>query len=267
MPLRQAVLLGLLHGPAELAPVSSSGHTILLAWSRRWSHDALDPAARKRFEVALHAGTTAALLLTERRELAAAVRHPGSRGPAPMVVVVVACVPPAVVGALLREPIERRLGTPAGIAAALAGGSVAMAIAERRGARSRARGDAGVLDALALGAAQTVALMPGVSRSGATRTVARWRGFAPAEAGALSAAVGLPVTVGALALKGTQALRGEDPDWAALGTGALASFASALAAGAVMARVGGRRSLLPYAGYRAVLAAAVVRRLRQNAPR
>jgi len=67
---RQALALGLVHGPAELVPVSSSGHTTLLAWQRHWNFAALDPAARKRFEVALHAGTTAALLLAGRRELA-----------------------------------------------------------------------------------------------------------------------------------------------------------------------------------------------------
>ena len=72
---RQALALGLVHGPAELVPVSSSGHTTLLAWQRHWNFAALDPAARKRFEVALHAGTTAALLLAGRRELAATLRR------------------------------------------------------------------------------------------------------------------------------------------------------------------------------------------------
>ena len=179
-----------------------------------------------------------------------------------------ASIPPALAGALLQNPIERRLGTPATIAAALAGGSIAMVIAERHGGGGRRNGaDAGVLDALALGGAQAVALIPGVSRSGATRSVARWRGFAPADAAALSGAVGLPVTLGALALKGVQARHSERREWATLGAGALASFTSTLAGEAAMRRIGREGSLLPYAAYRLALAAAVIRRLRQNGGR
>lgn len=264
---RQALALGLVHGPAELVPVSSSGHTTLLAWQRHWNFAALDPAARKRFEVALHAGTTAALLLAGRRELAATLRR-RTPGASPVAVVALACVPAALAGALLQGPIERRLGTPGSIAAALAGGGVAMAAADRRGARGRVRADAGLADAAALGAAQAIALVPGVSRSGATRATARWRGFSPVEADALSAAVGLPVTLGALALKGHEAARhGDRSEWGALGVGALGAFASTLAATRAMARLGRGRSLAPYAAYRVVLATAVVRRLRQNGGR
>jgi undecaprenyl-diphosphatase len=252
--LRQAVALGLLHGPAELMPVSSSGHTVLLAWQRRWSYERLDGATRKRFEVALHAGTTAALLIAGRRELRAS----------PIAVVVIACVPPAIAGKLLQGPIERRLGTPPTIAAGLVGGSLAMAIAERTGGRGRAREDAGIADAVALGAAQAVALIPGVSRSGATRAAARWRGFDPVEADALASAVGLPITLGALALKGSEGLRGDRSEWGPLGAGALAAFSSTLISASAIRRVGPGRSLLPYAAYRVALAAAVVRRLRQN---
>jgi len=270
--LRQAVALGLLHGPTELVPISSSGHTTLLAWQRGWDYNALEPATRKRFEVALHAGTTAALLFAGRRDIAASLRRGGPRA-SPAGVVVLACVPPALAGHLLQRPIERRLGTPATIAAGLAGGAVAMAAAERRGQSrrdrsTRGRSDASLADGVALGAAQALALVPGVSRSGATRATARWRGFTPAEADALSAAVGLPITLGALALKGREAaLRSDRSEWAALGAGALGAFSSTLVAGAALRRVGRGRSLTPYAAYRIALAGAVVRRLRQNGTR
>lgn len=250
-------------------PISSSGHTTLLAWHRHWSYGALDPAARKRFEVALHAGTTAALLFAGRRELAASLRASPTgaspTGASPTAVVVLACVPAALAGKLLQGPIERRLGTPGTIAAALAAGGVAMAAADRHGERRRARADAGAVDGMALGAAQAIALIPGVSRSGATRAAARWRGFSPVEADALSTAVGLPITLGALALKGREAaLRSDRSEWGALGVGALAAFSSTLAGAGALARVGRERSLLPYAAYRVAVAAAVVRRLRQN---
>ena len=257
-------MLGLLHGPTELVPVSSSGHTTLLAWQRGWDYATLEPATRKRFEVALHAGTTAALLLAGRREIAASLRR-GSPLASPAGVVVLACVPPALAGRLLQRPIERRLGTPATIAAGLAGGAIAMAAAERHGRGDRGRSGASLADGAALGAAQALALVPGVSRSGATRAAARWRGFTPAEADALSAVVGLPITLGALALKGREAaLRSDRSEWAALGAGALGAFSSSLLAGAALRRVGRGRSLTPYAAYRIALAAAVVRRLRQN---
>jgi len=88
------------------------------------------------------------------------------------------------------------------------------------------------------------------------------------ESDALAAATGLPITLGALALKGREAaLRADRSEWAALGAGAFAAFSSTLASSRLIARVGRERSLLPYAGYRVVVAAAVIRRLRQNAKR
>jgi undecaprenyl-diphosphatase len=242
----------LLHGPTELAPVSSSGHTTLLAWRRGWRYGELDADARKRFEVALHAGSAAASLWLARHELAST--PPG--------VIAIACLPPALAGLAFQGPIERRLGTPASIALGLAAGGAAMAFADRRGPRGRSRSQAGLRDAIALALAQTLALAPGVSRSGATRAAARWRGFAPAEARALSDAVGLPITLGALALKGRESLHSDRGEWPAQGAGAAAAFGSALASSALLR--GSGSSLLPYSAYRAALASAVIRRLRQN---
>ena len=71
---RDAVALGLLHGPAELLPISSSAHVALVPWLLGWPYDDLDADQRKAFEVALHAGTVAALLLGLRAEVAAELR-------------------------------------------------------------------------------------------------------------------------------------------------------------------------------------------------
>ena len=71
LPIAQAVALGLLHGPAELLPISSSGHVTLVPWLLGWRYPRLDPELRKSFEVALHAGTAAALLVGLRGEVAA----------------------------------------------------------------------------------------------------------------------------------------------------------------------------------------------------
>src|SRR5438045_7490301 len=69
LELRHALALGVLHGPAELLPISSSGHTELVPWLLGWPYAELDGELRKAFEVALHAGTAAALLLALRAEV------------------------------------------------------------------------------------------------------------------------------------------------------------------------------------------------------
>src|SRR5450432_4573999 len=71
----QAIALGALHGPAELLPISSSGHVALIPWLLGWDYDRLDGELRKSFEVALHAGTAAALLITQRIEVRDAARR------------------------------------------------------------------------------------------------------------------------------------------------------------------------------------------------
>ena len=106
--------------------------------------------------------------------------------------------------------------------------------------------------------------MPGVSRNGATLTAARARGFHRADANALSRHVALPVIVGATALKGTRLARRGLPRGTAraFAAGAGASFASTLVSVRLIRAVERDRSLLPYAVYRAGLAALVARRVR-----
>jgi undecaprenyl-diphosphatase len=263
LPLGEAVALGVLHGPAELLPVSSSGHMTLVPWLAGWRYPDLEPELRKAFEVALHAGTAAALLLALRAEVGEATRGFDRRR---AVLVAGSFVPPAVVGYALERPIERRLGTPGTIAAGLLVGSAAMALADARGPGGRARDEAGWRDALALGLAQAAALVPGVSRNGATLAAARARGFDREDANALSRHVALPIIVGATVLKGTRlARRGLPPGTArAFAAGTAASFASTLGSTWLIRQVERDRSLAPYAAYRAALAAVVLRRLWQD---
>ncbi|MDQ3849778.1 MAG: undecaprenyl-diphosphate phosphatase, partial [Actinomycetota bacterium] len=125
--LRDAVALGILHGPAELLPVSSSGHVTLVPWLLDWPYGRLDGELRKSFEVAVHAGTAAALLVGLRAEVGEAARGLDRRRVA---LIVLSFLPPAVVGYVLERPIERRLGTPPTIAAGLVIGSLAMIAAD-----------------------------------------------------------------------------------------------------------------------------------------
>jgi undecaprenyl-diphosphatase len=266
LPLAHALALGALHGPTELLPVSSSAHTTLVPWLLSWPYPDLDPELRKAFEVALHAGTAAALLIGLRDEVATAARGFDSRR---VVLVVGSFVPPAIVGYTLERPIERRLGTPATIAIGLLIGSAAMTIADARSPQRRGRDDAGLVDALALGVAQACALMPGVSRNGATLTAARLRGFRRRDASTLSRHVALPIIVGATGLKGVRLARRGVPRSVAgaFAAGIGASFASTLASIRVIRAVERNRPFTIYAAYRATLAAVVLRRAWQNRKR
>src|SRR3954447_9070476 len=127
LALGEAVALGALHGPAELLPVSSSGHVTLVPWLAGWRYPGLEPELRKAFEVALHAGTAAALLVALRAEVGQATRGFDRRR---AVLVVGSFLPPAGVGYGLERPIGRRLGPPGTIVAGLLAGAAAMALAD-----------------------------------------------------------------------------------------------------------------------------------------
>ena len=259
----QAIALGALHGPAELLPISSSGHVALIPWLLHWDYDQLDDELRKSFEVVVHAGTAAALLITLRDEVDEAVRALNARR---LALIALSFAPPAVVGYTLERPIEGRFGTPPTIAAALVIGAIAMAWSDRA-AQERTHTEAGACDALWLGVAQACALVPGISRNGATLAAARARRFTRADANRLSRHAALPVIAGATALKGWRLKRRGLPPGTGVpfAAGALAAFASTLGSTWLIRQVERDRSLLPYAAYRVALAGLVARRLRREA--
>jgi undecaprenyl-diphosphatase len=257
----RAAALGAIQGPTELLPVSSSAHLSLIPWFMGWDLDRLDPEARKSFEVALHAGTALALLIGQRRLIADELAAFDLRRAA---VVALSFLPPAAAGYGLERQIEGRLGGPRSIAAGLAAGAVAMVAADRCPQR-RGPGDAGPVDGLALGIAQATALIPGVSRNGATLTAARARLFTREHANLLSRTVALPVIVGATALKSVRLRRrGMSSELGrAMAAGVAASFASTLASQRLISLVERDRALWPYGAYRIALAAAVAVRMRR----
>lgn len=254
----QALALGALQGPSELLPVSSSAHTSAAAWLLDWRYDELEPELRKAFEVALHAGTALALLTSLRGPIP-------NRGSA--LLVGLASAPPSIVGYVLEEEIEGRLGRPATIVAGLLAGSVAMTLADRC-PQERRRRDARPSDGLFLGLAQACALVPGISRAGATRSAARWLGFYRADARLLSDEVGLPVLTGAGLLKAVRLCRrGLEPQLVpAFVLGATASYGSTLVCVRLSEYRGVPVRLLPYAVYRAALAGLLLMRLRRACP-
>jgi undecaprenyl-diphosphatase len=266
LKLRHALALGLAQGPTELLPVSSSGHTTLIPFLAGWPYDELDDELRKSFELALHAGAGLALAIDMRGELIDASRQLTARR---VMVAALSVAPPALAGLALRSRIERRFGSPRSIAGGLVAGGVAMALADARpGPGARAEDDARALDGLALGLAQALALVPGVSRYGATLAAARARGFRRADARTLSWHAAMPVILAASALEGARLVRSPPPPGtrAALAAGACSAFLSTLASAHLLRRPQrAQGSLAPYALYRCLLAALVAARLRDSA--
>jgi len=251
---REALALGLVHGPVELVPVSSSGHVAALPWLLGWEVAGWDGPRRKELQVALHGGSAAALLLVAR---------PARLRPA---LLAAAFLPPAAAGLTLERRIEERLGTPSTLAIGLLLGGAALVLADRVPA-TRSADDARIVDGLALGLAQAAALIPGVSRNGATLAAARARGFDRPDASRLSWEVAMPVLVGANALKGVRvaqagALTGSAQRLRPLALGAGAAFASTLATVRAIG-VERRAPLWPWAAWRAGVAAAILA-VRQN---
>jgi len=242
-PAAESAALGLLQGPAELLPISSTAHLELLG-RRLDGYARLSAAGRKELAVALHAGSALAL---------AAGGLPGRERWGRLAL---ATAPAALAGLLLEGPIERRLSAPGAIALGLVAGSAALVAADRS-AQARTASDAGLADAAWLGLAQAAALAPGVSRSGAVRSAARARGFTRTAAAELAAETALPVLAGATALKGARlaARRPGRRELAALAAGAGAAALSTAAARAVVRRF--EPPAWVWAGYRLALAAAV----------
>jgi undecaprenyl-diphosphatase len=252
LSVRQAVALGLIQGPAELLPVSSSGHLVLVPALLDWPYARLPADVRKAFEVALHTGAGLALLWLLREDARAAAKDP--------VGTALLAGPAAAIGFGLEPLIEGRLSSPEVAAAGQIAAGAALAAADGRdGANGGGVSRLPRMREFAVGLAQAAALVPGVSRNGATLTAARALGADRDAAARLSWRAGLPIIGGATALKLVRLRqRGLAPELRVpFAAGAGAAFASTLAA-APLLRV--RRHRLT-AAYRVAFGAFALRRL------
>ncbi len=211
----QAIVLGITQGVTEFAPISSSGHLILVPWLFHWPI-LNDPGFNKTFDVALHVGTLAGALVYFRHDVVrysrAWFRSVRSRSVETVDerlawALVIGTIPGAVAGAVFEDVIQEKLGQPWLIAVMLAVFAVVLYAVDRRAARVRTIDDVGVRTGLALGLAQAVALQPGVSRSGVTMTAARALGLDRETSARFSFMLALPVIAGAGVFKGVDLLR------------------------------------------------------------
>ena len=208
----QALVLGAVQGATELLPISSSGHLILVPWLFDWTYLEQNPDFNKTFDVALHLGTLVAIVVYFWRDLGRlvtawwrSVRARKIRDVEERVawVVIVATIPAVLVGAAASGAIERHLGDPWQIAIFLAAGAVVLYAVDRL-PTDRSLGDLTFRRAIFLGIAQTLALAPGVSRSGIVISAARYLRLDRDAAARISFFLLVPVVFGAALYEGTK---------------------------------------------------------------
>jgi undecaprenyl-diphosphatase len=206
----QAIILGLTQGATEFAPVSSSGHLIIVPWLFHWSI-VNTPALNKTFDVALHIGTLVGGLVYFWRDvvryLKAFIRSVAKRSITDnderlAWALIVGTIPAGLIGAAFEEQIQTKLGQPWLIAVMLAVFGVLLWYVDRKSRSTRDIDSIGPRTGLVVGIAQAVALQPGVSRSGITMTLSRMLGLDRESAARFSFLLAMPIIAGAGLFKG-----------------------------------------------------------------
>jgi len=198
MRMIEAVLLGIVQGLTEFLPVSSTGHLIVARWLFGWQ-GALDSLT---FDIALHAGTFLSLLICLWRDILDIL---GGKWRL-LALLAVGTIPAGIAGVLFEETVENTLRSPYIVVFTLVAFGIVMLVAERF-KKVRGMEDLRASDALLIGLAQAVALMPGVSRSGITISAALMLGL-HREAGArFSFLLSMPVIAGAGFLAGKELIQ------------------------------------------------------------
>jgi undecaprenyl-diphosphatase len=256
-----ALVLGILQGLGEFLPISSSGHLIAVPWLMGWPDSGLS------FDVALHLGTLAAvatafwkdwvrLLTAGARGLVSGkpLADPDSRL---LVYLALATVPGAVAGKLLEEWAESTFRSPALVAVMMALMGVVLWIADGRANRVPGDEHVSLRDALLIGFAQALALVPGTSRSGATISMALFLGMRREAAARFSFLLALPITAGAALLKVPHLFRAGAETGPVL-IGMLAAAVSGFLAIRFLLSYVRTRNYLPFVVYRFAFAALVL---------
>jgi undecaprenyl-diphosphatase len=257
-----AIVLAIVQGLSEFLPISSSGHLILVPSILGWPDQGL------AFDVALHVGTLVALIGYFRVELLQMTRawfaSLTGRGLTPdgrlAWCVVIGTIPVGLVGIVFGDFIEQMLRNPLFVAATLAGFGLLMWLADWLGSHRRDEYSVGWRDALLIGCAQALALMPGTSRSGVTMTMARALGLTRVGAARFSFLLAVP---GIAMAGGWEFLKlltgpGNGADWKITGLGFAVSALTGYLCIHVLLKFITRIGLMPFALYRVALAAMII---------
>jgi undecaprenyl-diphosphatase len=265
----QALALGIVQGLTEFLPISSSGHLILVPWAAEWTYLQADDDFNQTFDVALHLGTLLAVVFYFRYDIVrlvaawvTTVRRRRIESPDERVawLVAVATVPAAFVGAAGEGFILEHLGEPWQIAILLAVFAVVLWLTDRR-TPTRRMSELGLGSALGVGLAQTLALAPGVSRSGITISAGRLLGLDRDSAARFSFLLLVPTTFGAVVWKGVNDLVLADLPAGSAGpftVGVIAAAVSGLAAIWALLGYVRRHDYSLFVLYRLVVAAIVL---------
>jgi len=261
MNLLQAIVLAVVQGISEFLPISSSGHLILVPHFLGWPDQGL------AFDVAVHVGTLLAVLIYFRQQIAALLRawfgsvlsrtsSPDSRLAWQLLV---ATIPVGLCGLLFDDYIEQHFRHPLFVAATLAFFGLVMYAADRFGRGQRDEYSVTWPQALVIGVAQALALMPGTSRSGITMTAGRAFGLTRSAAARFSFLLAVPGIGAAGGYEGLKLATGAAPvDWLPMVVGLVFSALSGIACIHFMIRFIERIGLLPFTIYRLALALVIV---------
>jgi undecaprenyl-diphosphatase len=251
----QIIVLAIVQGLTEFLPISSSGHLVLVPYLVEWTDQGL------AFDVAVHFGSLLAVVLFFREDIAGLIRGGmqilGGDVQSPQanmaLAIALGTIPAAAAGLLFASWIEQNLRDPSIIVYTLAGYGILMALADRYARRDRAITQLKIRDALIIGTAQALALVPGTSRSGVTITAGRLLGFERQDAARFS------FLLLATVYKGGEMVLGDTPvAWDELALGVLVSAIVAYISIEFFMRFVTRIGLAPFAIYRLALAALIV---------
>ena len=257
----QTIVLSIVQGLTEFLPISSSGHLVLVPVFFGWTDQGLT------FDVAVHFGSLAAVAVYFRNDLKGLMiggaRLLGGNSNSPesrmALFIIVGTVPAAIAGLTLAGLIEANLRSPLVIVFALSGYALLMALADRFGRHERVIANVGLRDAIIIGVAQALALVPGTSRSGITITAAMMLGFQRRDAARFSFLLSAPVILLATAYETFRLfVDGSDFAWGQLAIGVTISAVVAYLSIDFFMRFVNAIGLLPFAIYRLGLAGVVL---------
>jgi undecaprenyl-diphosphatase len=266
-----AAIMGVVQGLTEFLPVSSSGHLILVPYLLRpYLPGMSDPFILSlEFSVMLHIGTLVALLIYFRSDwlrlipaFVSAVRQRSLDGDPDRrlaALLAIATLPALVIGFLLHD-LENSIREVGPVAVTLVIGAAILWLAERTGSLRRVALDLTFPQALAIGGAQAIALIPGISRSGISISAGLFAGLRRDEAARFSFLMATPVTGAAAAYEVLSVVRGQgvQVELAPLAAGLIMSFVFGVFAISALLRFLRTRSTDVFIAYRVILAAAVL---------